>query len=170
MDNWFDSAKLGIFMHWGIYSVLGVTESWSFFGNEIGYDEYMNQLNGFTAKKYNPDEWAELFKKAGARYAVLTSKHHDGVALWDTKTTDLNVVKKTPAKRDLVAPYCEAMRNHGLKVGLYIRILTGISPIMLQYTRKAPNGGHTANIALRPKVCRMIMNAGKDFCSFTNSN
>ena len=119
MDNWFDSAKLGIFMHWGIYSVLGVTESWSFFGNEIGYDEYMNQLSGFTAEKYNPDEWAELFKKAGARYAVLTSKHHDGVALWDTKTTDLNVVKKTPVKRDLVAPYCEAMRNHGLKVGLY---------------------------------------------------
>lgn len=50
---------------------------------------------------------------------MLTSKHHDGVALWNTKTTDLNVVNKTPAKRDLVAPYCEAMRNHGLKVGLY---------------------------------------------------
>lgn len=117
--NWFNNAKFGIFMHWGIYAVKGVTESWSFYSGEIEYDDYMNQLNGFTAKNYNPEKWAELFEKSGAKYVVLTSKHHDGVALWDTKANDLSVVKKTPAKRDLIAPYCEAMRKNGLKVGLY---------------------------------------------------
>lgn len=119
MENWFDTAKLGIFIHWGIYSVSGLTESWAFYNGEVSYDEYMSQLNGFTAEKYNPEEWAELFLKAGARYAVLTSKHHDGVALWDTKANDLSVVKKTPAKRDLVKQYCDAMRKHGIRVGLY---------------------------------------------------
>jgi len=117
--NWFSNAKLGIFMHWGIYSVLGVTESWSFYTGEVDYDTYMNQLNGFTAEKYNATKWAELFKKAGAKYTVLTTKHHDGIALWDTKQSDLSVVNKTPAKRDLIAPYCKAMRKEGIKVGLY---------------------------------------------------
>lgn len=117
--NWFSNAKLGIFMHWGIYSVLGVTESWSFYYGEVDYDTYMNQLNGFTAEKYDADKWAELFKKAGAKYTVLTSKHHDGVALWDTKQSDLSIVSKTPASRDLIAPYCAAMRKEGIKVGLY---------------------------------------------------
>lgn len=117
--KWFRDAKFGIFMHWGIYSVLGVTESWSFYSGNVKYEDYMNQLNGFGAENYNPKEWAELFDKIGAKYTILTSKHHDGVALWDTKASDLNVVKKTPAKRDLIAPYCEAMREKGLKVGLY---------------------------------------------------
>jgi alpha-L-fucosidase len=79
----------------------------------------MKQLNGFTAKNHHPDAWAKPFKEAGARYAVLTSKHHDGVASWDTKLSELNVVKKTPAKRDLIAPYAEALRGEGLKVGIY---------------------------------------------------
>lgn len=117
--QWFRDAKLGIFMHWGIYSVLGVTESWSFFSGDVDYDTYMSQLAGFTAENYDPYKWAELFKKIGAKYTVLTTKHHDGVALWDTKESDLNVVKKTPAKKDLIEGYCEAVRNVGLKVGMY---------------------------------------------------
>jgi alpha-L-fucosidase len=55
----------------------------------------MKQMNGFTASAYNPEEWASLIKESGARYAVITSKHHDGVALWDTKMSDLSVLKKT---------------------------------------------------------------------------
>lgn len=92
--KWFDDAKLGIFMHWGIYGVKGVTEIWSFYSGDISYEDYMAQLDGFTAENYDPEKWAELFKKAGAKYTVLTTMHHDGVALWDTKESDLNVVKK----------------------------------------------------------------------------
>ena len=128
MQEWFKEAKLGIFMHWGIYAVNGITESWSFYNGEISYEDYMKQLEGFTASKYNPDEWAELFKEAGAKYVVLTTKHHDGVALWDTKLSDLNVVEKTPAARDLIGPYCEALRKQDLKVGLYFSHLDWSHP------------------------------------------
>lgn len=119
IQDWFREAKLGIFIHWGIYAVDGITESWSITNGSYSYDDYMKQLDGFTAKNYDPKKWAKLIKAAGANYAVLTSKHHDGVALFDTKHTDLNVVKKTPAGRDLIAPYCEALREQGLHVGIY---------------------------------------------------
>ncbi len=119
MQEWFKKAKLGIFLHWGIYAVQGLSASWAFGNGQMSYNDYMKQCDSFTASKYDPKKWAELFKKAGARYAVLTSKHHDGVALFDTKYTDLNVVKKTPAGRDLIAPYCDALREAGLKVGVY---------------------------------------------------
>jgi alpha-L-fucosidase len=119
MQPWFPDAKLGIFIHWGIYAVGGVAESWSFFNGELSHDDYLRQFDGFTAENYDPDAWAELFTEAGARYAVLTSKHHDGVALWDTRANDMSVVKRTPAGRDLVGPYVDAIRRRGLQVGLY---------------------------------------------------
>lgn len=123
MQDWFKKAKLGIFVHYGVYAVKGVSESWSFHNGYISYDDYMAQKDGFTASNYDPKEWAELFKEAGARYAVLTTKHHDGVALWDTDTTSHNVVDETPAGRDLIAPYTEAMREAGLKVGFYYSLI-----------------------------------------------
>lgn len=119
MQPWFPDAKLGIFVHYGIYAVDGVAESWSFWNGSVPYDRYMAQLDGFTAAKYDPEAWADLFKRVGAKYAVLTTKHHDGVALWDTQANDLSVVKRTPAGRDLVRPYVEALRHHHLKVGFY---------------------------------------------------
>ena len=123
MQDWFPKAKLGIFIHYGIYAVGDVSESWSFHNGQISYEDYMKQCEGFTASKYDPKKWAELFKKAGARYVVMTTKHHDGVALFDTAYSDLSVVKKTPAGSDLVAPYTEAMREAGLKVGLYYSLI-----------------------------------------------
>ena len=117
--GWFKDAKLGVFIHWGYYGVKGIGESWSMYHKRISYEDYMSQGKQFTAENYNPESWAKLFKKIGAQYAVLTTKHHDGVALWDTKLSKLNVKEKTPAKRDLVEPYVNALRNEGLKVGLY---------------------------------------------------
>jgi len=126
--QWFEDAKLGIFIHYGIYAVNGIPESWSFYNNEISYPDYMKQLDGFTAKNFNAEKWAELFAEAGAKYAVLTSKHHDGVALWNTKLSDLSVVKKTPAARDLISPYATALRKNGLKVGIYFSHLDWSNP------------------------------------------
>tara|TARA_R110002050_G_scaffold204522_4_gene340158 strand:- start:77125 stop:78450 length:1326 start_codon:yes stop_codon:yes gene_type:complete len=120
---WFQDAKLGIFIHWGIYAVNGIDESWSFYNNYISYADYMNQLDGFTAKNYNPQYWAKLIKESGAKYTVITTKHHDGIALWNTKHSSLNVVDKTPAKKDLITPFIEAARNENLKVGLYYSLL-----------------------------------------------
>ena len=121
--QWFQDAKLGIFIHWGIYAVKGVDESWSFYNKLIAYDDYMKQLNGFTASKYNPSDWADLIQQSGAKYAVMTTKHHDGVALWDTKQDHFNVVKNTPAKRDLLAPFFSALRERQLKVGTYFSLI-----------------------------------------------
>ncbi|MFF3906909.1 alpha-L-fucosidase [Streptomyces sp. NPDC001848] len=113
MQPWFLDAKLGIFVHWGIYAVDGVQESWSFYDGIVPHDQYMAQLERFTGAKYDPKAWADLFARAGAKYAVLTSRHHDGVALWDTRYGDLDL------GRDYIGPYAEALREKGLKVGLY---------------------------------------------------
>jgi alpha-L-fucosidase len=121
--QWFKDAKLGIFIHWGIYAVNGIDESWSFYNDYLPYEDYMKQLQGFTAEKYDPEAWAKLIRESGARYAVMTSKHHDGVALWHSDDGALDVANMTPAGRDLVGPFCKALRAEGLKVGLYYSLL-----------------------------------------------
>ncbi|MFA9192727.1 alpha-L-fucosidase [Flavobacterium sp. FZUC8N2.13] len=134
--EWFKDAKLGIFIHWGIYAVNGIDESWSFYNDYISYPDYMKQLDGFTAKNYDPEYWAKLIKETGAKYTVITTKHHDGVALWDTKFSDLNVIKKTKAKRDLITPFVNAARKENLKVGLYYSLLDWSNPNYPIFTRK----------------------------------
>lgn len=119
MQPWFPEAKLGIFVHYGIYAVDGVPESWSMYNGQVSREAYLKQLDGFTASAYDPRAWADLFVRAGAGYAVLTAKHHDGVALWQAPHSGFNVAEHTPARRDLLTPYAEAMRERGLKVGLY---------------------------------------------------
>ncbi len=132
--RWFKDAKFGIFIHYGIYSVKGIGESWSFFNGDISYPDYMKQLEGFTAAKYDPDAWAKLFAESGARYAVMTSRHHDGVALW-ASGQGINVAKNSPAQRDLVGPYVDALRKQHLKVGLYYSILDWSHPDYDVHTR-----------------------------------
>lgn len=121
--QWFADAKLGIFIHWGIYSVNGISESWSFFNNYINHDAYMKQLNGFNAAKYQPAEWVNLIKESGAKYAVITTKHHDGVALWDSKMPNATTtVKHSAAKKDLITPFVANLKKSGLKTGLYFSL------------------------------------------------
>jgi len=133
--QWFEDARLGIFIHWGIYAVDGIDESWSFFNQYISYADYMKQLEGFTASRYNPQQWADLIRESGARYAVLTSKHHDGVALWNTRCSSLNVAEKTPAGRDLIDPLVKALRKNGIKAGLYFSLLDWSHPDYPNMTR-----------------------------------
>ena len=121
--QWFADAKLGIFIHWGIYSVNGIDESWSFYNKKISHADYMKQLNGFTAKKYDPEAWASLIKASGARYAVITTKHHDGVALWPTKQNHYSLVKNTPVKKDVLASFYKALDKQGIKRGAYYSLI-----------------------------------------------
>ena len=117
--KWFEEAKLGIFIHWGIYSVNGISESWSFYNGYISHTDYMKQLNGFNAKNYDPKEWANLIAESGAKYTVITSKHHDGFALWDSKYGKLNSLESSKSKKDLLTPFVKEIRGKGLKLGLY---------------------------------------------------
>ncbi|GAO45105.1 putative glycosidase [Flavihumibacter petaseus NBRC 106054] len=121
--GWFGDAKLGIFIHYGIYAVNGIDESWSFHNKKVTWPAYMAQLKGFTASKYDPEKWAELIKSSGARYAVITTKHHDGVALWPTAQKHYDVVRNTPAKRDLLTPFFKALEKNGIRKGAYFSLI-----------------------------------------------
>lgn len=126
--QWFADAKLGIFIHWGIYAVKGTDESWAFFNNKMSWTDYMAQMKGFTASRYDPEAWASLIEESGARYAVLTTKHHDGVALWDTRQQHYDAVDNTPAKRDVLSPFYRALRNKGIKAGAYFSLIDWSHP------------------------------------------
>ncbi|TMU54641.1 alpha-L-fucosidase [Flagellimonas algicola] len=117
--QWFKDAKLGIFIHWGLYAVDGIDESWSFFNGYISHKDYLKQTKGFSAKKYDPKAWVQLIKESGARYSVITSKHHDGFALWNTKFGQLNAIKGSAAKKDVLTPFVNELRKNQLKVGIY---------------------------------------------------
>lgn len=124
--QWFPEAGFGLFMHWGIHSVKGVQPSWAMIkdypagGDPAMYppDRYYAQAKDFNPQRYDPDLWMAAAAKAGFTYAVLTAKHHDGYALWPTAFGDLGT-RQYMGGRDLLKPYVDACRKHGLKVGLY---------------------------------------------------
>ncbi|MDX2052327.1 MAG: alpha-L-fucosidase [Polyangiaceae bacterium] len=115
--RWFAEARYGMFIHWGLYALLGRGE-WVMNRERIPVTEYEGLAKRFDASDYRPTEWAELAKAAGMRYGVLTSKHHEGFCLWNSRVCNFNSVNSA-AGRDLVGEYVEAFRNAGLKVGLY---------------------------------------------------
>lgn len=134
--QWFADAKLGIFIHWGIYAVQGVSESWSFYNNYLPYDAYMRQLRGFTARHYDPKAWVDLIEESGAHYTVITTKHHDGVALWNTKASKLSVPQATPARRDVLTPFVDEVRRRShLRLGLYYSLLDWSHPDYPNFTK-----------------------------------
>lgn len=121
--EWFSKAKLGIFIHWGVYSKGETSESWAFHNGHISLSDYMKQAEVFTAANYDPEYWARLIKNSGAKYTVITTKHHDGFALWDTKAGDVSAVKSSPARRDVIAPFAKAVREQGIKLGFYFSLI-----------------------------------------------
>jgi alpha-L-fucosidase len=128
--QWFDEARFGIFLHWGPYSVRGIEASWplmSHSNQHMKAEDYESLADEFNPQSYDPKEWARMAKEAGASYIVLTAKHHDGFCLFDTATTDYNAVKRGPG-RDLIAPFVEAAREEGLKVGLYFTTIDWHDP------------------------------------------
>ena len=134
--EWFQDAKLGIFIHWGIYSVDGIPESWAFFNNYINHENYMKQLNGFSASKYQPDEWVKLIKSSGAKYAVITSKHHDGVSLWNSKAEKaITIPKNSLARKDVLTPFVSELKKAGLKTGIYYSLPDWSHPYYDIHTR-----------------------------------
>lgn len=125
---WWREAKFGMFIHWGVYAVpAGVYQGqqipgigeWIMLRAKIPVSTYREFARQFNPVKYNPEAWAKLAKTAGMRYIVITSKHHDGFALYDSAVTDWDVVDATPYGRDLLSPLAEAARRHGLKFGCY---------------------------------------------------
>jgi len=126
--KWWREARFGMFIHWGVYSVpagtykdkqIGGIGEWIMNRGKIPVVEYKAFAKQFNPVKYDADQWVQLAKAAGMKYIVITSKHHDGFALFDSKVTDWDIVDATPYGRDLLKPLAEACRKHGLKLGFY---------------------------------------------------
>lgn len=114
----FNEERFGIFIHWGIYSMLADGE-WVQNRKNINYQEYALLANAFYPSKFNADEWAELFREAGARYVTFTSRHHDGFSMFKTATSDYNIVDGTPFKRDVVKELANALAKQDIKLHFY---------------------------------------------------
>lgn len=154
MPGWYDDAKIGLSMHWGVYSVpawapredgISYAEWYGYrmkektnptidyhrktYGENFVYDDFIPM---WKAESFQPADWAKFAKKMGANYIFITSKHHDGFCLWPTKLTDRNAMKMGPHK-DLLGQFFTAGRKEGLKVGLYYSLYEWFNPL---YTNK----------------------------------
>ncbi|MGM0879937.1 MAG: alpha-L-fucosidase [Bacillota bacterium] len=117
--EWWRDAKLGLFVHWGLYSMLGRGE-WAMFNDKISAEEYAKLADQFNPQKWNPEQWASLAKEAGMRYSVMVTRHHDGFALWDSPGSYGRFDSMhSAAKRDFVKDYMDAFRKFDLRTGLY---------------------------------------------------
>ncbi len=115
--SWFVHDRFGLFIHWGLYA-LPARHEWVKQYEQIPDDVYEKYFKHFDPDLYDPNLWADAAANAGMKYFVITTKHHDGFCLWDSKLTDYNATN-TPAGRDLIRPMTDAFRSRGLHVGLY---------------------------------------------------
>jgi alpha-L-fucosidase len=126
--SWFNQARYGMFIHWGPFSVGGRGE-WLMNRERIPQEEYGKRfVDPFLAEKFDPQSWVDLAREAGMKYMVLTTRHHDGFCLWDTKTQANWKATVRGPKRDLVREYVEAVRSAGIKVGLYYSVTDWTHP------------------------------------------
>ncbi|MCB9208883.1 MAG: alpha-L-fucosidase [Ignavibacteriales bacterium] len=130
--EWWKDAKFGMFIHWGVYSVPagwykdkmvpGISE-WIMYSANIPVEEYEKYAADFNPVEYNPEKWVRIAKQAGMKYIVITSKHHDGFCIWDSKITNYDIVDFTQYKKDLLKPLYEACKKEGIKLGFYHSIM-----------------------------------------------
>src|SRR5689334_8471229 len=126
--EWFREAKYGLFIHWGLYAIPagqwngkrspGLGE-WVMFRSRVPVKEYEQLAARFNPVKFNADEWVKLAKDAGMKYIVMTSKHHDGFALFKSKASAYNVADATPFKRDVLKELADACARQGMRLGFY---------------------------------------------------
>jgi alpha-L-fucosidase len=126
--DWWKDAKFGMFIHWGVYSVpAGVYKGhkingigeWIMNSAKIPVAEYRQYAKSFDPVKYDPVDWVKIAKDAGMKYMVITSKHHDGFALFDSKVTDWDIMDASPYKKDILKPLVKACRDNGMHIGFY---------------------------------------------------
>ncbi|TWT84728.1 Alpha-L-fucosidase [Planctomycetes bacterium CA13] len=128
-ERWFRDAKFGAFIHFGVYSTLEGEykgrgsqhrySEWIQVSGKIPADEYHQVAAKFNPADFDAEEWVKVFQDCGIRYVVITSKHHDGFALFKSMVSDYNIVDYTPFKRDIIKELSEACHRHGLKFGVY---------------------------------------------------
>jgi alpha-L-fucosidase len=116
--KWFQDARFGLFIHWGVYSVLGDGE-WVMNNRKMPISEYENLPAQFNPTEFDPAEWVALAKAAGMKYITITSKHHDGFAMFDSKISDWDIVDRTPYKKDVLKMLADECHKQGIKLFFY---------------------------------------------------
>jgi len=157
-QKWFHEARFGMFIHWGLYSIIGHGE-WAQFYERIPYDEYNKLAGRFNPKRFDASAWVALAKEAGMKYLVLTARHHDGFCLFDSGASDFTSVK-TAAGRDFVAEFAEAARAGEMKVGLYYSLFDWRFPAFHNY-RAHPESAAAMVRQAHEQVTELMTNYGE---------
>ncbi len=142
--RWWQDARFGMFIHWGVYSGEGRGE-WIMYQEHIPYPEYRKLAANFQARNYNPEKWIALAKEAGMKYIVLTTRHHDGYCLYDSHVSDFTSMKVGPG-RDLIAEFATACHKAGMKMGFYYSLQDWHFPGVM------PQGYPKSDEIIRPLV------------------
>jgi alpha-L-fucosidase len=142
--KWFQDAKFGLFIHWGVYSVLGDGE-WVMNDKKIPISEYENLPAQFNPTEFDPVEWVALAKAAGMKYITITSKHHDGFAMFDSKISDWDIVDRTPYKKDVMKLLADECHKQGIKLFFYYSQLDWHHPDYFPRGRTGLTAGRPEN-------------------------
>lgn len=157
--QWFNQARYGLFIHWGAYAQYGRGEQ-VLFREHLDQNEYARAARSWKPSRFNATTWAEQARQGGFRYAVLTTRHHDGFCLWDSRTTRYTTAAQA-AGRDFVREYVEAFRAHGLKVGLYYSLADWRIPAYWDGPGSDPQGWERFRAYVHDQVAELLTNYGK---------
>ncbi len=175
--QWWREARFGMFIHWGVYSIpagtykgkqiSGIGE-WIMESADIPVAEYEKYAKQFNPVKFNADQWVQIAKNAGMKYIVITSKHHDGFCLWDSKVSDYDIMDTAPFKRDILKELSVACKKHGIRLCFYHSIMDwhhpdAQAPFYPKYNdggRTNPNFSRYVTTYLKPQIKELITNYG----------
>jgi alpha-L-fucosidase len=156
--RWFPESRFGMFIHWGPYAAYGRGEQ-VLFREHLDQREYERNACRWNPRQYDPARWAAIARKAGMKYAVLTTRHHDGYCLWDSRVTDYTSARQAPG-RDFVREYVEAFREAGLRVGLYYSLADWRIPAYWEGPDRDPEGWEAFRDYVHAQVRELLMGYG----------
>jgi alpha-L-fucosidase len=174
---WWREARFGMFIHWGLYAVpagewkgkeIGGIGEWIMNNAQIPVAEYEQLAKQFNPVKFNADQWVQIAKNAGMKYIVITSKHHDGFCLWDSKVTDYDIMDAAPFKRDILAELAEACKKQGIRFCFYHSIMDWHHPdaqgphwpTYNTATKRNPNFARYVENYMKPQLRELVTNYG----------
>lgn len=158
--RWWQIARYGMFIHWGAYSVPARGE-WAMLQEHIPLDEYARYADEFRPEHYDPAEWVRIAQDAGMRYVVLTSRHHDGFCLFDSKASEFTSTR-IGARRDLIAEFAEACHSAGMRMGLYYSLVDWRFPGAMYPDRLRPDADYLPMVEqAHAQVRELCSNYGK---------
>jgi len=174
---WWREARFGMFIHWGLYAVPAGTYNgkrvdgigeWIMNNAKIPVKEYEKYADQFNPIGFNADQWVRMAKNAGMKYIVITSKHHDGFCLWDSKVTNYDIMDATPFKRDILKELAVACKKRGVKLCFYHSIMDwhhpdAQAPFYPNYndtSKSNPNFDRYVDTYLKPQIAELIANYG----------